>query len=421
MLIVTPIASRISTAEIRESGIAIRLMMAVRQSNRNSTRIATTSPRPIHIASERFSSDRSMNVAGRKIVGSISTSFMPGLSSSRAFSTLRVTSSVFPVGCFSTIRSSPMPSSVASAFAALSPDDAVVMTASPIGAGKPIFTSATSPTRIGAPFLMATGIASRSSGRLIGERWRTAIRWFGPSMNPPAATAEASATALVTASTVTPFALSRSGSTSTWNCLSRWPQMATFATPGIAISLGLIVQRARVVRSICERTFDETPILSSRLVDDRGERITGGLATTGSRVASIASRSCTSWRARIRSAPSAKIITTDDRPSTDFDRKVFNPCVPFSAFSSGTLMSASTSSVDSPGASVWISTRGGANSGNTSRGAFLAFSMPTTISTTDRASTSTRSRSDVATSQFIMGCDPTGEDESSADDADGRR
>ena len=66
-----------------------------------------------------------MNVAGRKIVGSMSTSFMPGLSSSSAFSTLRVTSSVFPVGCFSTIRSRPMPSSVAPGFAALSPDDAV--------------------------------------------------------------------------------------------------------------------------------------------------------------------------------------------------------------------------------------------------------------------------------------------------------
>ena len=105
--------------------------------------------------------------------------------------------------------------------------------------------------------------------------------------------------------------------------------MATFATPGIAISLGRIVQRASVVRSICERTFDETPILRSRLVDESGERITGGLATTGSRVASTASRSCTSCRARIRSVPSAKIITTDDRPSTDFDRSVFSPCVPF--------------------------------------------------------------------------------------------
>ena len=35
------------------------------------------------------------------------------------------------------------------------------------------------------------------------------------------------------------------------------------------------------------------------------------------------SRSCTSCRAGIRSVPSSKISTTDDRPSTDFERSVF--------------------------------------------------------------------------------------------------
>ena len=79
-----------------------------------------------------------------------------------------------------------------------------------------------------------------------------------------------------------------------------------------------------------------------------------------------------------------RIRTTDDSPSTDFDRIVFRPIVPFSAFSSGTLTRLSTSSVDSPGASVWISTRGGANSGKTSRAARWAVRTPTIIKTIDR-------------------------------------
>ncbi len=70
----------------------------------------------------------------------------------------------------------------------------------------------------------------------------------------------------------------------------------------------------------------------------------------------------------MRSALASRIRTTDERPSTDFDRIVLTPGTPASALSIGTLTSDSTSGVDSPGASVWISTSGGANSGNTSSG-----------------------------------------------------
>ena len=149
---------------------------------------------------------------------------------------------------------------------------------------------------------------------MIGDRWRTASRWFGVSTKPPASTTAASPAARMTASSVTPWARSRSGSTSTWNCWSRWPQMATFATPGTDISLGRIVHSASSVRSICESVFDQTPIFSTRLVDESGGRMTGGRATAGSRGASAASRSCTSCRARSRSVPRSKISTTDDRP-----------------------------------------------------------------------------------------------------------
>ena len=118
------------------------------------------------------------------------------------------------------------------------------------------------------------------------------------------------------------------------------------------------------------------PIFITRLVDDSGESITGGRATAGNRLASVASRSCTNCRARIRSVPSSKISTTDDNPSTDFERIVFSQGMPLSAFSSGMLIRLSTSSVDSPGASVWISTSGGANSGKTSSGVVSSVRMP---------------------------------------------
>src|SRR5712691_12371414 len=122
--------------------------------------------------------------------------------------------------------------------------------------------------------------------------------------------------------------------------------MATFATPGIDINRGRIVHLARSVISICENFVDDTPIFISRLVEESGDNITGGRATAGNRPASAANRSCTSWRARIRSVPDWKISTTDDNPSTDFERIVFTHGVPLSAFSIGIETRLSTSSVD---------------------------------------------------------------------------
>src|SRR5271168_3653867 len=94
--------------------------------------------------------------------------------------------------------------------------------------------------------------------------------------------------------------------------------------------------------------------------------------------------------------------TTLDKPSTDLERIVFSQGVPFSAFSSGMLIRLSTSSVDKPGASVWISTSGGANSGKTSSGVFSNVRTPNTISTTQAANTITRKRSEVDTSQVMV-------------------
>ncbi len=156
------------------------------------------------------------------------------------------------------------------------------------------------------PLRQATGTSLRSSGPWIEVTWETASRWLGVSMKPPPPISAASRVALRTSSTVTLWARSLCGSTRAWICRSRWPQMATLATPATAMSRGRIVHLAIVVMSIWDRVFDESPIFMTRLVEDKGERMTGGLATEGRRGATWASRSWTSWRAFMSSVPSAK-------------------------------------------------------------------------------------------------------------------
>ena len=97
---------------------------------------------------------------------------------------------------------------------------------------------------------------------------------------------------LMTSVRVTPFSCSRAGSTWTWSCLSRCPQMVTFATPGTAISRGLIFHRASTERSISEMSVAESPTIMTRLVDALGGTMTGGLPTGGNANACDI-RSCT--------------------------------------------------------------------------------------------------------------------------------
>jgi hypothetical protein len=113
-----------------------------------------------------------------------------------------------------------------------------------------------------------------------------------------------------------------------------------------------MVHFASSVISICESFFELMPIFMARLVDESGESITGACATAGNRAASTAMRSDTICRARRRSVPDSKIKITEERPRTDLERMVFTQGAPCSAFSSGTVTRLSTSSVESPGASV---------------------------------------------------------------------
>jgi hypothetical protein len=168
--------------------------------------------------------------------------------------------------------------------------------------------------------------------------------------------------------------------------------MATFATPGTDINRGRMVQRARLDSSICEIVVELIPIFITRLVDDSGERITGACETAGRRVATSATRSCTSCRTRSRSVPRSRITTTEDRPRTDFERTVSTQGRPLSADSSGSVTRLSTSAEVNPGASVWISTSGDANSGNTSSGTSRERRTPNPTRVSARATTRTRSR-----------------------------
>ena len=89
------VASRRSSTRIAassDSGIAIRLMNAVRHSNRKAMMIRITSRMPISSARVRLSIDCSMNVAGRKMVVSTSTLGSPGCISFIASSMPFVTS-----------------------------------------------------------------------------------------------------------------------------------------------------------------------------------------------------------------------------------------------------------------------------------------------------------------------------------------
>src|ERR687890_1340507 len=81
-----------------------------------------------------------------------------------------------------------------------------------------------------------------------------------------------------------------------------------------------------------------------------------------------------------------------ERSVTDLERISSSPGLPLSWSSSGTVISSSTCSEELPTAMVWISTRGGANSGKTSRSALRVSPMPKTISAAAAKSTSHRNR-----------------------------
>ena len=194
----------------------------------------------------------------------------------------------------------------------------------------------------------------------------------------------------MTSSSVTPLARSRSGSTCTWSIWRRSPQIGTLATPGTRNNLARIFQYEIIDMSIVDSVSDVRPIFMVRLVAESGWIMNGGLAQLGSVGTTVAIRSATSCLAVRRSVPCSKISSICDSCSIDRDRMTSRSGMPLSTCSSGTVTSDSTSDADRPSAGVCTSTRGGANSGNTSIGACRSWVTPTTIKPAASATTMNR-------------------------------
>src|SRR3990172_9636219 len=161
------------------------------------------------------------------------------------------------------------------------------------------------------------GRLARSSGVVMGTTCWTQSLWFGVSRYPPVPmyppsenciNPESRASEVVSFiwSRVTPVPCRRSGSTWTWSILIRSPQMETLATPGTSSRRGLIFQYEVIERSITEYCSEESPIFMTRLVDDKGCMMKGGVAQVGRVGYTLARRSDTSCPPWIRSVPGSK-------------------------------------------------------------------------------------------------------------------
>ena len=125
----------------------------------------------------------------------------------------------------------------------------------------------------------ASGTCARSLGWTMGRPVRAVMRCEGVSTNPPVPTTWPSencsspvSSALDVVSIRSSSAMRsvrrRDGSTSTWTCLRRSPQIATFATPGTRSIRARIFQYAVMDRSMRDIDFEDRPTFMIRLVDE---------------------------------------------------------------------------------------------------------------------------------------------------------
>ena len=102
----------------------------------------------------------------------------------------------------------------------------------------------------------------------------------------------------------------------------------------------------------------------------------GGPTPSGSRGVASPTCSASSCRAASTSTSSRNTAVTTERPWIDSERSASIPARPPTADSIGWVTSISTCSGARPGASVWITVCGGANSGSTSSLAWEAAQIP---------------------------------------------
>ena len=102
------------------------------------------------------------------------------------------------------------------------------------------------------------------------------------------------------------------------------------------------------------------------------------------------------------SVPSTNVSLTSDNPYSEIDRIIEVFGMPFMPFSTGTVMSRSTSSALCPGHWVTMSTIGGDKSGYASIGRRPSAHQPAPITTSVMKTTTNRCLNDEATIRFII-------------------
>jgi len=347
---VMPIRCNTPTATSSDSGIAVSELNAVRRLNRKANSTTATSAAPSSSEWSMLRIEASMKFAGRKMRSCNTTpsAAIAGFISASAFSSPSVTSSVLAPYWLETISTTPGSPSIA---------------ASPTFGSGPSWTRATSFIRTVTP-LWCASITSPSSAAVSDcpSAWST-MRCVSFSTKPaPRNPVEARAAAR-TSPIESWNAASLSATTRICNCRTSPPNTTALDTPGTPSSRGRSVQSANVRRSICERLSEVSPTASTRLAADVRGAITGVFTSWGISPDSSPSRSLTICRARNTSLCSSKTAVITESPCTDCERMDSRLATPLMAFSTGRVTSASTSSGESPGASVWITTCGGAKSG----------------------------------------------------------
>ena len=184
--------------------------------------IRITSRMPSSSARVRLSIDCSMNVAGRKIVVSISMPGSPGCISSIASSMPRVTSIVLAPRNFWTTSIRPGPS-----LTTASPHDRLVVLEDPAEVGRGAAPCRRARRRAPCRGPRRLRSAARGGCSAAGRRSRRSRPCRRRRRRSTAAgpASSASAVASITCSSGTPFAASFAGSTWTCRCWSRSPQM----------------------------------------------------------------------------------------------------------------------------------------------------------------------------------------------------
>ncbi len=281
-----------SAAPVSESGIATRLISALRHENMNSASTRTTRSEPRSSASVRLSIESSTNVAGRKIVVSILMPGRPGFMSLIASST--------PLRHVERVGERELLDDEQEAGPAVDDRVAVQRLVVDLHGGDVAERerAAVGPGRAGDRHRRE--VLGRADRELVLDvealvrRVDPAAGADEPTLGELAAADESSASdvSVMTCSSETLFATSFAGSVWTWSCSSCSPQIGTLATPGIPSSRARIFQYAIVDSWICESVSDRSPIFITRLVADSGWIMTGGAAQVGSWGVATAMRSC---------------------------------------------------------------------------------------------------------------------------------